>query len=136
MSLTASIALAVTLALNGASGATAPAQMPSAQTIQQYVEIYFADTPVMIDIAKCESRYRQFGTDGSVFRGVVNTKDVGVMQINEFYHGKTADKLGLDLYSIQGNVAYARYLYNKEGTAPWASSSPCWDKIAGKIARK
>lgn len=82
----------------------------------------------MADIAQCESNFRQYDSDGSIHRGIVNHKDVGVMQINEYYHLKTAKALGLDIYTVEGNVAYARYLYEKEGTAPWISSKPCWGK--------
>lgn len=102
--------------------------MPQAQTIEQYVSTYFADEPIMIAIARCESRFRQYNTDGSVLRGEQNGKDVGVMQINEYYHSAVADKLGLDLYTLQGNTAYAHYLYSKQGTSPWSASEPCWGK--------
>ncbi len=130
MPFAASFALAVSLAL---SGQTAPAfvgvpTMPAAQTVEQYVRTYFQDEPIMIEIARCESHFKQFDADGSIHRGVVNTADLGVMQVNEHYHGKVADKLGLDIYTIQGNVAYAKYLYEKEGVQPWISSSPCWSK--------
>ena len=108
--------------------------MPAAQTVEQYVRGYFADEPIMIEIARCESRFKQFDSDGSIHRGVVNRSDLGVMQVNEYYHGKVADKLGLDLYTIQGNVAYAKYLYDKEGVQPWMSSSPCWSK--SKVAKQ
>jgi hypothetical protein len=108
--------------------------MPANQTVEQYVREYFADDPIMAEIARCESRFKQFDKDGSIHRGVVNDQDLGVMQVNEFYHGVTAKKLGLDLYSIQGNVAYAKYLYDKEGTQPWISSSPCWSK--SKVAKE
>jgi hypothetical protein len=133
-----SLALALSLALTGPASlqTSAPASMPAAQSVEQYVKIYFADEPIMIDIARCESQYTQFDKDGSVHRGVVNNKDVGVMQVNEYYHGTTAQKLGLDLYTIQGNVAYARYLYSKEGAQPWSSSAPCWDKAGKILARK
>ncbi len=106
--------------------------MPAAQSPKEFVESYFADVPIMIKVAHCESRFRQYGTDGSVFRGIVNDLDVGIMQVNEYYHSSTAEKLGLDLYTIQGNVAYARYLYEKQGTAPWVSSEPCWGKYKTK----
>lgn len=102
--------------------------MPQAQTVQEYVQSYFADEPIMYAIAGCESHYHQYGSDGSVYRGVVNDQDVGVMQINEHYHADNAAKLGLDLYTMQGNVAYAQYLYDKEGTQPWQSSEACWSK--------
>ena len=129
MPFAASFALAVSFAL----GSTAPAPQappvpPQAQTIHEYVSAYFADIPVMIDIAKCESRFKQFDKDGSVHRGVVNDQDVGVMQINEHYHLETSTKLDIDIYTVEGNVAYAKYLYEKEGTQPWVSSSPCWNK--------
>jgi hypothetical protein len=98
--------------------------------VQAKVESYFSDIPIMVDVSKCESRYRQYEKDGSVFRGIVNNADVGVMQINEYYHLDTAEKLGDDIYTVSGNLAYARYLYDKEGTAPWVSSSACWKKAA------
>ena len=48
------------------------------------------------------------------------------MQINTLYHGEKAENLGLDLMVIGDNMAYARYLYEKEGTKPWKSSATCW----------
>ena len=138
MPFAASFALAVSLALNPPAASPVEMQwigpMPAAQTVEQYVREYFAGAPIMAEVARCESRFKQFDTDGSIHRGVVNNKDLGVMQVNEHYHGKMADKLGLDLYTIQGNVAYAKYLYEKEGTRPWASSSPCWSK--SKVAKE
>jgi hypothetical protein len=134
MPFAAGIALAVSFALSGlsAQAAIAPTVLPSSQTPQEYVADYFSDIPVMVDIASCESHFRQYDADGSVFRGTVNHGDVGIMQVNEYYHADIADKLGLDLYTIQGNVAYARYLYEKEGTQPWVSSKPCWGPKAAK----
>jgi hypothetical protein len=105
-----------------------PAPMPEVQTVEEYVREYYADTPVMADIASCESHFRQFDSTGSVLRGEVVHEDLGLMQVNETYHGATAKKLGLDLYSIQGNLAYAKYLYEEEGTEPWNSSWACWSK--------
>ncbi len=131
MPLAVGLALALSsfgISATQASVITSVQPMPQAQTVQQYVENYFGDIPIMVDIAHCESRFRQYGSDGSVFRGEVNHEDIGVMQINEHYHLNTAQKMGLDIYTIQGNVAYARYLYDKEGTAPWASSQACWGK--------
>lgn len=135
MPFAASVALALSAVITPAPIPSQPTLMPAAQTVQEYVESYFADTPLLVKIAKCESHFRQFGKDGSVYRGKVNDQDVGVMQINEFYHLKTADKLGLDIYSIQGNLAYAKYLYEREGAQPWSSSAPCWNKD-GKVALK
>jgi hypothetical protein len=96
-------------------------------TTQEKVQKYFSDIPIMSKIASCESHYRQFDNNGNTLRGVVNGADVGVMQINEKYHAATALKLGYDLYSLEGNMAYARYLYSKQGVRPWVHSSKCWD---------
>lgn len=90
------------------------------------VEAYFADIPLLAKIAYCESTFRHSRADGTIVRGIVNKSDLGVMQINEYYHGKTAEALGYDLYTAEGNMAYARNLYEREGSRPWASSSRCW----------
>ena len=95
-------------------------------SIEQYVRNYFSDIPVMADIAWCESRFRQFHKNGDIFRGIVNNKDVGVMQINEKYHLAAAEDSNYNIYSIDGNLAYARKIYEKSGTQPWVSSKPCW----------
>ena len=105
------------------------------QTVEERVREYFADTPILADIAGCESHFRQFGPDGRVVRGEINHGDIGVMQINEYYHADEAKKLGLDLTSLQDNMEFARILYNKEGVAPWQSSSACWQKYEN-IANK
>lgn len=97
-------------------------------TLETYVRESFADTPVLAEIAKCESRFTHLGKNGKVIRGELTTEDVGVMQINEFYHDDRAEKLGFNLHTLDGNLAYAKWLYAKEGTAPWASSAKCWKK--------
>jgi len=98
------------------------------KTVEEYVVDYFSDVPVMSEVAYCESRFRQFGGNGDILRGKKNNLDVGVMQINEYYHLDTANKLGFDIHTLSGNLNYARYLFEKEGTTPWLSSSPCWGR--------
>ena len=99
---------------------------------EEYIKQYFSDISIMIEIAKCESHFRQFDKDGSVHRGVKNEEDVGVMQINEFYHLDEAEGKNFDIYTLPGNVAYARVLYEREGTTPWNSSKFCWGKYQNK----
>jgi len=48
------------------------------------------------------------------------------MQINEKYHLDEAKKLGIDIYTVEGNMEFARILYDKFGTEPWNASSACW----------
>ncbi len=50
------------------------------------------------------------------------------MQINEKYHLKRSQTLGYDIYTLTGNLAYAKRLYEEEGTKPWKASAPCWLK--------
>ncbi len=100
----------------------------SSKTTKQIVQEYFADTPVLIDVASCESHFIQFDADGTIHRGKVNPQDVGVMQINEKYHLSDSIKLGYDIYTLEGNMAYAKHLYKTQGTRPWEYSSKCWNK--------
>jgi len=95
---------------------------------ESYIRKYFSDIPIMVQVAKCESRFRQLDSDGDIHRGRVNNLDVGVMQINEFYHLEQSEEKNLDIHTIEGNVAYARDLYERQGTKPWNSSKPCWGK--------
>lgn len=97
-------------------------------TVEEYVKNYFSDIPVMIEIAKCESRFRQNDARGDVLRGEKNNLDRGVMQINEYYHNENSDKLGFDILTLEGNTSYARHLFEKYGVKPWMSSYPCWGK--------
>ncbi len=97
-------------------------------SIETYVREYFKDEPILAEVARCESTFRQYDSNGTILRGRVNSDDVGVMQINKFYHEDTADALGYDIYSIDGNLAFGRWLYQKYGAAPWSASSSCWAK--------
>lgn len=94
--------------------------------LEQTAKEYFKDYPILIKIAECESQFRQYDSKGNILKGRVNKGDLGLMQINKYYHEEKADELGLDLETIDGNMAYAKYLYEKEGAKPWLSSSKCW----------
>jgi hypothetical protein len=82
----------------------------------------------MQKIAYCESRNRQFDKDGTTLRGVVNSRDVGIFQVNEKYHLGDSKKMGINIHTVDGNMEYARHLYESQGTRPWNSSRPCWGK--------
>ena len=100
--------------------------------VENYVRQYFSDIPIMVQLARCESHFKQFDTGGSIHRGVANTLDVGVMQINEHYHLNTSVRENYNIYTLEGNTAYARELYEQKGTAPWSSSKACWGKYENK----
>ncbi len=103
--------------------------MSDPDNAKRFLADYFADVPLLAKIAGCESHNRQFTKSGIVVRGEVNHYDVGLMQINELYHLEDSKKLGYDIYSPDGNVAFGRYLYEKYGSQPWSSSKGCWGKF-------
>ncbi len=75
---------------------------------ESFVRKYFSDIPIMIQIAKCESEFRQLDPNGDIHRGRENNLDVGVMQINEHYHLDISIEKNYDIYTIEGNTSYAR----------------------------
>ena len=83
-------------------------------TVKETVKDYFENDPILIEIAKCESRFRQFDESGDVLRGTVTPEDIGVMQINKRYHLLKSKDLGYDIHTLDGNMAYAKWLYEKE----------------------
>ncbi|HTK60377.1 MAG TPA: peptidoglycan-binding domain-containing protein [Candidatus Baltobacteraceae bacterium] len=94
--------------------------------IEARIREAFADAPEMFPIAKCESGIRQFAPDGSVLRGGPGGRYVGIFQIDEPLHTAWAASLGFDILTIDGNIGYARHLYDAKGTKPWgcAPSAP------------
>ena len=132
MHLTASIALAVSAFLTSSFDTpdTSIKFQPfaPAQTVEEYVRDYFVDVPVMVAIAQCESQFRQSNKNGTILKNPTSTA-IGTFQIMASIHQKSAaEKLGLDITTIEGNAAYARYLYEKSGTKPWKASQGCWGK--------
>jgi hypothetical protein len=102
--------------------------IPNNENIEKRVRNFFKDDPILIEIARCESSFRQYDENGEILRGKVNKSDVGIMQINEYYHKERIERLGVDPETIEGNLAYAKWLYEKEGGQPWKASSSCWNK--------
>jgi hypothetical protein len=96
--------------------------------IELYVRNRFTNHPVLAEIARCESQFRQYGKTGAALRGTVVPSDIGVMQVNEYFHGDAAKKLGFDLHTIDGNLNYAEWLYEHQGVQPWSASRFCWAK--------
>lgn len=97
------------------------------------VREYFSDIPEMIEVAFCESTFRHTLADGSVLQGRVDPADTGVMQINKRYHLETATAMNLDIEDLYDNMAYARYLYEKQGLQPWMASAPCWNRQVASL---
>lgn len=104
----------------------AAAQVGLNVDVESTVRAYFAETPVMIEIARCESKFRQFADSGNPLYGGYGGKMVGVFQVYSDIHASFARSMGTDIETLDGNLQYAKYLYEREGTKPWVSSFPCW----------
>ena len=100
----------------------------TATSTEELVREYFWDLPVMAAIAKCESEFTQYGASGNVLQGGYRGRMMGVYQIAPL-HLPDAQALGLDISTLEGNMAFARHLYNMSGSRPWAASQWCWQKM-------
>lgn len=95
--------------------------------IEVAVREHFKDVPVMIEIARCESTFRQFDKEGKPLKNPGSTA-TGVMQLMASYHREPARNLGYDIDTLEGNIGYALVLYEQSGTVPWLASAKCWSK--------
>lgn len=91
--------------------------------VEAKVREYFADIPVMIDIAKCETSFRQYTASGETLKDPTGSY-IGLFQIDEQAHFIAAWGQNFNLYTLEGNMGYARYLYGKIGTRPWKGCVP------------
>ncbi len=96
-------------------------------TVEELVKEAFEETPVMVEVARCESKFRQFADSGNVLRGGTDNKMIGIFQIYDDIHRAKAKSMDMDIDTVDGNIKYAQYLYKREKTNPWISSMPCWD---------
>ncbi len=115
------------------SSAPILAPMPTVQTVEEYVRSAFADAPIMIEIAKCESQFRQYDNKGDVLKNSSGSSATGVFQIIPRWHQKAIDQLDIDVNTLEGNVTLARYIYETQGTKPWEAdkaSVGCWSQTA------
>ena len=97
--------------------------------MQLISQVFGDDAPIALNIARCESTYRQYDDGGAVLRGKVNPEDLGIFQVNAKYHRQEALQLGYDINTLQGNVMFAKHLYDKNGTNDWTASKDCWDVL-------
>ena len=82
----------------------------------------FPEAPVMVEVARCESKLNPKADR----RGI----DGGLLQINQVHLPELA-RLGLDRYELYDNLAYSRILYDQSGLTPWNMSRYCWGKYVG-----
>lgn len=79
-------------------------------------KIWRRDAAIGLEIARCESGYRH-----DAFHNNNNdTQDQGVFQVN------TTHKMP-DMFNATANIAFAKVLFEEQGTSPWNSSKSCWE---------
>lgn len=129
------VAFILTLSISGlstpvsAATSSAPVSSEFLTPVESEAKVrtYFKDIPVMIEIARCESQFRQYTDGGSVLRGGSGGGMIGIFQFFENIHATAATTLGFDLATLDGNLGYAKHVYESEGTAPWNSAKQCWE---------
>lgn len=94
--------------------------------VEARVREYYADEPILVAIASCESEFRHYDQQGNVLQNKQGSSATGVMQIMASVHESEAQKLGWSIRDFDGNLAYARHLYATQGTTPWEASRYCW----------
>ncbi len=134
---TAALALIIFAASIPTAVRAASTSFPGQLEVEKNVRTFFAATPVMAEIARCESEFRQFNDSGTPLRGGIGGGMIGVFQFYERIHSAAAKNLGFDLATLEGNLGYAKHVYSLQGTEPWNSSHACWkDALLKKPAAK
>jgi hypothetical protein len=100
-------------------------ELPQCQTVVCKIERQFNENAnVMKNIALCESSLQHWDKDGNVIRS--KTGDSGLFQINDV-HREEAHKLGINIDSLDGNIQFAKMLYDRNGVRDWKWSKHCWE---------
>ena len=94
--------------------------------VEDFVRLTYQDKPVLIEIAECESTFRHWDPETGEPLSNPNSSATGAMQLMASYHREPASNLGWDIDTLEGNLAYAEYLYDTEGVTPWEASRHCW----------
>ena len=95
--------------------------------VEDFVRLTYQDKPVLIEIAECESTFRHWDPYTGKPLSNPNSSATGAMQLMASYHREPASNLGWDIDTLEGNLAYAEYLYDTEGVTPWDASRKCWE---------
>lgn len=97
------------------------AQQGESQEVIDAIISHFPEEPVMVEVARCESKLNPSADRKGI--------DGGLFQINQVHLPALAE-LGLNRYDLEDNLAYSRILYNEQGLGPWYMSRYCWGKYA------
>ncbi len=102
-----------------------------AEEVKEEIEKPIYLPAIMEKIAWCESKLNQEARNknyqiNAKGESYIWSTDIGVFQINDYFHLKKSKELGLDIFEEKDNIKYAMLLYEKNGTKDWIASSHCW----------
>lgn len=103
-----------------------PNQCRLERTLKEYIAFeakqHGIDPKTALAVSYCESRYYENATGTQAAVG----KDIGMFQINTYYHESKAQKMDLNIYEPRDNIEYAMWLMERQGLQPWSASKSCW----------
>jgi len=83
------------------------------------------DPQLAVDIAWCESRWREYALGTAAVVGV----DKGDLQVNSYYHDDPMRDMGLNPNTPSDLLFYGLTLLKNDGTRHWSASEFCWSKL-------
>jgi hypothetical protein len=98
---------------------------PERSDLARQIKAVFADAPLMVQVAKCESGlvHRE---NGVLFQNSDGSSARGVFQVLMRVHKTQMHKMGLNPEHIDQYLTYVRHLYDQQGLKPWQASKHCW----------
>jgi hypothetical protein len=90
--------------------------------------VFFENDPIMVRVAACESSLQHTLPDGSLNVGP-DGYDIGTFMVRAPVHERELRRYGLDPTNFTHNVAFATYLYERDGLRPWQPSRSCWETL-------
>ena len=86
---------------------------------------YNVSSSTVNEIIKCESSMYGSAThinkDGST--------DFGFLQVNDYWHKKTMEKMGLEITNQWDSLEFGFILMKSQGLKPWSASRKCWQSM-------
>ena len=91
----------------------------------EMAELISTKTGKPLDIIEKIMFYESSYDSNSVHHNTNHTFDSGLMQINSS-HIQEAKKMGIDIFTDEGNAQFAIHLINTCGLSPWKASKHNW----------
>jgi hypothetical protein len=110
-----------------------PQATSNSSLTEAFLQDYFHDIPVMVEVARCESAFQN--VQSRLRQPYGREKSFGYFQIHEPDWHDAAMRLGLVNYKTDAkhNVLMARHVYNVQGLDAWKASRYCWEPAARKL---